>query len=559
MDCGFLLEGSPTNSTPHRSWILALAALMAPIGLADGVTGGPRIQLGSGTNWVSSSPWVASSPLGQSCVVQRVTTMGGTSLTYAIFDPAGQLAVPPTPVPIGLLAPVRCRVAASTLGFLVVFSATGGSDGVGSGIYYWILDHSGAPTMGAPARANVWFDRDEDWPGAVGLQDGGFALVWTRAWSGVFGSSEGVFARRVDILGTPMDSIELRVDDPSVARGHQRAAAVGSWPSGRLVVVWQDGAVGSPLGSPAAGDGFGSTIRARWIGPMLALLGTGDQVVPSSTDRDQLDPYVATDHRDRCVIGWTHETTATRTDAACRPFLHDGTPLLPDEIVTVDCPTSKLLTAVTMSPSGEHALAWMDINALIGVPNVLTLVELRRYTSARTTIETVALGTLNELNGSGSLSSDQFGNLVVAFRSSVPSASSSISFQQFRRNMVRFSAAGVSPGTSVGVTLDSPSDPDRIYQVLMSASAGFLFIDTRWVKVAADSLLLWSVFGGGSGVLQGGVGQLNATGVSSQPSVSVPAIASLTGLQLQVSFVTYDPNAPSLLNTISDVTVLPIL
>lgn len=526
--------------------------------LADEVVRGAVRPLAASTAFGSVRPLVAKAALGQTLVAWTEATPFATTIRYLVLDPAGDPIVPATTLATGPVSPERLAVAASSVGFILAYSGTGGSDGVGTGIYYQIFDHGGVPTMAGAARANALTDRDERWPAAAGLWSGGFALTWIRETPLTPGSSEGVFLRRVDIFGVPTDGVEVRVDDPTQSRGYQRFTGVTAWPSGRLAVVWQDGAASASLGSPLSADGWGTAVRGRWLGGGLAFR-SADLVLPLQTTRDQLEPRIAADQRAGCVVGWTHETTDTRTDGVLRRFDDGGIALSADRVITASSGTSRFLTGLAMTSSGEHGATCMDAAAIASTAATLPI-RVFRFAQDDAVIEALDIAPSNGAHGYGTLALDQFGNLDVAWQTLLPAAGGGVlagaTQQALTRSMISITPAAPTLGSVIGITLDSPSDGGRGYQLAVSASPGLLLIDNRWVKANPDVVFFASV--SGSNGFNSFAGVLQGDGTTSSPSFTIPNQAVFQGAELHMSFITLDPMAPSGINTVSDEFVVTI-
>jgi hypothetical protein len=137
---------------------------------------------------------------------------------------------------------------------------------------------------------------------------GHLLVVWQDEISSGGDTSHGSLqARAFDSAGSPI-SPQFQVNERTL--GAQRAAAVSAAPDGSFVVAWED----FPDGVPGAGDGHGSGIRLRHLGPTGIPLGSSI-AANSLTTGDQSDPAVSVLPGGNFLVAWTSEFSAGGDDS----------------------------------------------------------------------------------------------------------------------------------------------------------------------------------------------------------------------------------------------------
>jgi hypothetical protein len=147
--------------------------------------------------------------------------------------------------------------------FLVVFE---GPDGSGKGIFARRFDPNGKALPG-DVQLNSFTTGDQDSP-AVTATANGYVVVW-QSFGQDSPNSNGIFARRLDVLGTPVGE-EFQVN--SSAPFDQRFPSVAADTQGNFLVSWtsypQDGSDGiyarqfSPTGDPLSDEFQVNTVTA---------------------------------------------------------------------------------------------------------------------------------------------------------------------------------------------------------------------------------------------------------------------------------------------------------
>ncbi len=107
------------------------------------------------------------------------------------------------------------------------------------------------------------------------------------------------------------------------------------------------------------------------------------------------------------------------------------------------------------------------------------------------------------------------------------------------------------PGETANLTLIASADANRAYGIGSSFGTGPIAIDTRSIGLAIDPLLALSLSTLAPQVFAGYRGTIGADGRATA-AIVVPPIAALTGVAIHTAFVTFAPNAPSGIASISN-------
>jgi hypothetical protein len=124
-------------------------------------------------------------------------------------------------------------VAYQATGDFVVVWQSDGQDGDGAGVFGQRYSVAGVPLAGE-FRVSTFTPSAQGSPDVADLPGGGFVVVWQS--DGQDGSGYGVFGRRYDATGVPLDA-EFRVN--SYTTGPQRSPRLDSDSGGSFMVVWE--------------------------------------------------------------------------------------------------------------------------------------------------------------------------------------------------------------------------------------------------------------------------------------------------------------------------------
>ncbi|GGD72229.1 hypothetical protein [Lacimicrobium alkaliphilum] len=129
-------------------------------------------------------------------------------------------------------------------GFVVVWESDN-QDGSEDGIYAQQYSAGGVP-VGSEFRVNTHTDQYQQKPAVVGLDDGGYIVVWSSS-----GTYSGVYGQRYDASGTPVGA-QFMVHTQWGQSGNGSDPAIASLKDGGFVVTWSgvhyDGSVNAVVG-----------------------------------------------------------------------------------------------------------------------------------------------------------------------------------------------------------------------------------------------------------------------------------------------------------------------
>jgi hypothetical protein len=154
----------------------------------------------------------------------------------------------------------------------------GSGEGDTLGIFGRRFAADGTP-MGGEFRVNTVTVEEQDDCAVAMNGSGAFVVVWESDLQD--GDEEGIFARRYDASGTPLDLVEIQVSTVSTDRQLDPNVAMAD--DGRFVVVWE---------AFPNFDGSAGAVYARLFGAD-GIPTTGNILVNSTTFDGQRDPVVA--------------------------------------------------------------------------------------------------------------------------------------------------------------------------------------------------------------------------------------------------------------------------
>jgi hypothetical protein len=542
--------------------LLLVSGLASLPARADVVTAGAITNLvATATTITSCAPVVATNPLGRSIIAWTQVQAPSFQVRVAFVDASGALVSGPTTItlPAGQ-SPGTVTAAATPMGFAIAYEIYPSPLSTTKDIYLQTFNLAGNPTGNTIAHSAS--ATDEGRQSCAGFLNGNFIVAWARKRVGTTPSG-GVYVRRFTSTAAPIDPVEVRVDNAALNVGYQDATGVATWPSGKVVVTWQDGLAGSTIPSQTP-DGYGQGILYTVLD--ANLVPTALNVVATTiTANNQFEPNVACDHRNGFVLGWCGDTTPTLVDAYVRRYTDAGAALDATDVNVTpgNTSTNQYLMGVAMTSNGESAATWMDESSTTGQPG--PRVGFARYRQDRTLIEAGLVqpgGTAMDSQAFPRVGSDQYGNLLVAYQvaTSGPGGNATgLNFRRLRRNMIAFGLPSPPPSGVSTIFLDSPSDANALYVVACSAGLGPLPLDTRHIRLDYDFLFDLSVFQGGGGIFFSFQGMLGPQGTTSFPAVVVPNLPFLSGLTIHYAFATGGSGAPSGVNTVSDTASMTIL
>lgn len=201
--------------------------------------------------------------------------------------------------------------------------------------------------LGPEIQVNTQTVGCQQLPAVAADAAGSFVVVWQSDQDP--GGGSGVFARRFDSAGTPLDAVELQVS--TTTAGAQMRPAVAMAPDGRFLVTWQSG-------SQAGGQGWDVAAQAYTSGGSPA---GGEVLVNSTTAGAQHSPraaWLAAPAAGFAVV-W-----ASATGIFVRRISPSGVALdAADQPVNTTSAGAQKSPAVASDPSGNYAVAWESTDA----------------------------------------------------------------------------------------------------------------------------------------------------------------------------------------------------
>jgi len=358
----------------------------------DGSRAGSNIQVTTNDS-IQWAPGVGMSASGGFAVCWDDHREGEqTDVHVRVYDVAGQ--------PRGTAFRVNDEVqgdqyAASAAGnesgeFIVVWSDRrhGNTD-----VYAQRLSSDGSPLGGNFLVNDDGGAKDQAYPDAAALPDGGWVVIWVDSRMG----DQDIYGQRLERSGLPVGA-NFRVNDDT-ASSLQRVSSMAMDDRGRILVAWEDersggtdiyrclldetgGALGSNLrlnddpgespqyyAAAAAGknrslvtwtDGrSGYDTYGQFLDGSGQPVGSNVRINSDPGDAHQWYSYCAMDTSDRAVVIWmdTRETDGYRV--FCRRYAPDGTPV-GSEFPVSDDSANQYYASCDMSADGRFVVAWMD-------------------------------------------------------------------------------------------------------------------------------------------------------------------------------------------------------
>ncbi len=168
--------------------------------------------------------------------------------------------------------------------FAVVWESNG-QDGSLNGIYARLFAADGTQIAAEFAVNTLTADNQEN-PSVGRAGDGGFVV----AWSGPDADGSGIYARRFDSLGSPLDSSEFDVNSTETAT--QAVPAIALDADGDFVIAWESNSTGNY-----------DVVARRYTAAGVAG-SEGEFTLNSTAALDQRAPAVALDADGDSVVAW---------------------------------------------------------------------------------------------------------------------------------------------------------------------------------------------------------------------------------------------------------------
>lgn len=506
---------------------------------------------------------VASAPLGETIIAWRdnaVPGAGAPTISYLVLDASGAVVQAATTIAITTgVVPNRISAAATPLGFGIAWEETAGVDPVLRGIQLATFDLLGNPVSPSTVAVNTLIGLDEAEPAIAGSGDGRFIVAWVRLAVQPSGPSGGVWLRRFDALGAPLDSVEVRADNPTASLGVQTSPTVGFSSAGEVVAAWQDGA-DAGAGGPSR-DGDGVAIVGRWFDGTLTPASPVDFVLNAFTLGDQVTPRLDTDSVGQTTVAW-RDVQVVGDRIHWRRFDMLGNALMPFEsTITPYVATTAYLADLDSGQDGDFVVSWTP--TIAGTPiggGTHSPAGFGRFSPCGTLVESVPVsgplpaGRIHSVIATGM---DAFGNVVATWQGSL-SSNDTLIRNRYTRNRILFTPSSPAPGTSVAVTIDAPLCSTNNYQLAVSLSQGTLDLAGRIIPLDPDPLF-WLSLGPPTGLMTSLAGPINLFGPTTGPVLNIPNLASLSGVTLWVAGALYQSGPPIDIQSITMAYPLTIL
>ncbi len=388
------------------------ASLNLPVNPA-GATG-PEFSLASNNSGIQREARVASLPDGRFVVVWSGDGPGDSDGIYmrqynADLTPvAGQMRINSN----GARSELQYQpdVAVNASGRIVVTWVSNNQDDVGAGndgVYFRALNWDQSGDTGEIA-ANTNVSGDQRDPVAAIDAAGNVTLAWTDA-NGLDGHVDGVFARRFDAAGVPVDPTEWQVASSWGWKQHTPSIAMNG--SGQFVITWID----------SQADGHQDGVFAKRFsaaGVELDAPGTPGEAqfqVNTATFKDQTVPSVAIDDTGNFVVVWAADNKdGDGLGIVGQLFDSTGTRTGPTEFqVNTAVVWDQTNPSVSMDTNGDFVVAWEHKTAEFGPRDI----RFQQFDSNAVAVgtEQTANGTIAGEQAAPDVAMDASGNFVVVW------------------------------------------------------------------------------------------------------------------------------------------------
>ncbi|MCA0869705.1 hypothetical protein LCL97_02600 [Seohaeicola saemankumensis] len=247
-------------------------------------------------------------------------------------------------------------------GFAVVWDAHDTAAGAIHGQLFSSEDRA----VGGEFQVNTTTARDQSEPSVAGLADGRFVVSWrdTSATGGDT-SVSAIRAQMYNVDGSPAGGeflVHTRTD------GFQNRPAVAALADGGFVIAWEDD---SGRLWNAGDDISGFAIRAQLFDRDGGVIG-GEVLVNTTTENDQRGPAVTGLTGGRFVVSWSDlsETSGDTSADAVRAqlFDSDGSSLGREILVNTATENWQQAPTVTGLAGGGFVISWTDDSQTGGDP-----------------------------------------------------------------------------------------------------------------------------------------------------------------------------------------------
>ncbi|MBI3447577.1 MAG: hypothetical protein HY049_01460 [Acidobacteria bacterium] len=309
------------------------------------VPAGPEFQANTYVSYGQTIPVVAINTAGDFVVIwnSRHQDGSGLGLFGRWFDDTGSPRGPEFPVTGHTSGDqANASIALDAAGSMVVAWESYGEDGSMDGVFGRRFDASGDP-LDSEFQVNVFTTDLQNNPSIAVNPGGDFVVAWQS--EGQDGSDYGIFARRFDSTGTPRGA-EFQVNTYTTNRQRQPAVALDA--AGNFVMAWEsDGQDGS---------GFG--VFGRRFDSSGVPLGSEFQV-NSYTTNNQRYPSIAADSAGDFVVVWhSLNQDGSMYGIFAQRFDSDGSPQGAEFQCNSYTPYSQAFASISMNETGDFIVVW---------------------------------------------------------------------------------------------------------------------------------------------------------------------------------------------------------
>ena len=274
-------------------------------------------------------------------------------------------------------------------GFVVVWRSdgSGGPDTSDNGILGQRFDGDGVP-FGAEFQVNTYTTGLQRSPAILGLDDGGFVVVWQSYGSTGSDDIQGsIQMRRFDVTGT-VAGLETQVN--TYTTSYQSFPGIGADGAGGFVITWEGGGGGGT-------DTDGASAQARRFNAAGDPLGDDFQVNTYTTE-DQSGYAVAPDGVGGFVVVWASyggiEDDAADRSIQGRRFDAAGLPVGTEFQVNTYTTGSQSSPVAATDVGGGFVVAWSS-DGSAGTDTSGVSVHAQRFEGGSTTTSSTAPGGAN--------------------------------------------------------------------------------------------------------------------------------------------------------------------
>ncbi len=244
-------------------------------------------------------------------------------------------------------------VASDTQGNFVVVWEADDQDGSGHGIFAQLYDSAGNK-IGGEFQVNTTTAGDQGFP-SVAMQANGDFVV---AWQGPDADGNGIFARRFQADGTPVDSLEFPVNSQTALDQFSPDVAINE--KGQFVIAWVSDHLA--VTNPELMDSEKS-IFVQWFDSDGSS--TGEEVLVHSLnpayDAQEAPAVAINENGDFTVVFQSINQDGNSWGVFARQFLADKTPVQPMEFqVNETTQGPQRFPAIVMDQVGNFVISWQS-------------------------------------------------------------------------------------------------------------------------------------------------------------------------------------------------------